>query len=263
MSLMSFGAVPAPPSAHELAQLAPSQQHIDAEQALPTGPAAPPDQAEYAAKPHLRAVVIVASAGFFFLVRHLGHQVAALPVMMFLVSATSTLWCTPRELVLALGPVPTCLFQRRIPYSEIVSIVVVRGRFQTLAALMSQGARLWQPHGWAYGLTLGKDLVDVRLKSGKIKGFWPSRILVSVDDPDDVVALMNFRRQSGPDVPLPGVRHSPHPIDSVSQRVLCDAFGTTQLVTCDACDVLLLPFQTAVASPPSDLGPPSILGKTS
>ncbi|CAE7729540.1 unnamed protein product, partial [Symbiodinium necroappetens] len=189
---------------------APDQQRIeqDVEAAVPAGSSSATcsktaqsgwDIAELASGPHLRGIVMVVSVAFWFAARTWLPQISMLPFIMLCTASTSALWCTPEGVVVSLGPVPICIFRRRIPYRDITSIVVVRGRKSVAVAMAKHLFRLWQPFGYVYALTLGKDVVDIRLRHCKEKqsaddispapaGSWlpwlgcsPCTLLVSVD----------------------------------------------------------------------------------
>eukprot|EP00913_Durusdinium_trenchii_P021092 g19821.t1 len=82
---------------------------------------------------------------------------------MLCTGSTSALWCTQEGLVVSLGPVPLCLFRRRIPYRDIESVHILRGRLNALV-LALRSACAMQPFGFVYALTLGKDIIDIRLQ---------------------------------------------------------------------------------------------------
>merc|ERR1719162_129281 len=42
------------------------------------------------------------------------QQLLMFPLLFLFTTTTSALWLTPRELVLSLGPVPVCIFRRRV-----------------------------------------------------------------------------------------------------------------------------------------------------
>jgi hypothetical protein len=205
----------------------------------PAGNSAENDRVELVSGPHLRAVVGAACFVLWLAVRLWeGHmQLYLLPVLLLCTASTSALWCTPTELAVSLGPVPVCFFRRRINYKEIASVTIVRGRLQQFAKLAWQGAtRPWQLHGFVYGLTIGKDLIDISLQrtedSLPPSRLWPKRLLVSVDEAEGIVAHVLFRQKHGSQVPVltPQPRH---PI-----------MGPVRWVLCDACDVLVQPWRT-------------------
>merc|ERR1712216_1050766 len=157
------------------------------------------DRVELVSGPHLRAVVAGAAFVLWLIVRIWGghSQLYCLPIALLCTASTSALWCTSTEIAVSLGPVPVCFFRKRIPYQDIVSVAIVRGRFRQISTLLLQGlTRPWQPHGFIYGLTLGKDLIDVTLQhnpDGPSKSrLWPSRLLVSVDEAEGIVAHVLF-----------------------------------------------------------------------
>mmetsp|Transcript_87512 Transcript_87512/g.155218 ORF Transcript_87512/g.155218 Transcript_87512/m.155218 type:complete len:311 (+) Transcript_87512:37-969(+) len=223
--------------------------------------------------PHLRAVVIIASALFWLATRTWAPQLSMLPFAMFCTTTSSALWCTAEGLVISLGPVPVCVFRRRIPYRDIASVTVVRGRWAVLDTLLRRGIRLWQPLGFAYGLTLGKALVDISLQPAEDSGspapeeeprtFWSrfsarlgcqgccsvSPLLISVDEAEDIVAHIRFRCQHGVSAPLP---HSLIPAaeeKAQAKWVVCDVFElllswhARNRVACDVFALLFQPFQ--------------------
>merc|ERR1712232_1456764 len=102
---------------------------------------------------------------------------------------------------------------------------------------MGGATRPRQPHGYMYGLTLGKDLIDVTLQQspdGPPKSrLWPSRLLVSVDEAEGVVAHVLFRQQYGTQKPVM-MANPRNPIVA----------GPVRWVLCDACDILLQPWKT-------------------
>ncbi|CAE6924222.1 PRMT5 [Symbiodinium natans] len=198
-------------------------------------------------------------------------QISMLPFVMLCTASTSALWCTPEGVVLSLGPVPLCIFRRRIPYRDITSVAVVRGRKSVATTMAKNFLRLWQPFGYVYALTLGKDVVDIRLRHCKEKGVADSSspalpenlpsswlpwhccnsctLLVSVDKADDVVAHAQFRSEHGPLAPLPDSLRSNEVQATAKKWVVCDIFEmllswhARNRVACDACSLLLQPFQ--------------------
>merc|ERR1712183_532382 len=166
------------------------------------------DRVELVSGPHLRSVVAWVCFLLWLAVRIWeGHaQLYLLPAVLLCTTSTSALWCTPTELAVSLGPVPVCFFRRRITYKDIASVKIVRGRFRQFATLMWQGGtRFWQPHGYMYGLTLGKALVEISLQQTEATAkimWWPSRLLVSVDEAEGVVAHVLFRQKYGTQKPL-------------------------------------------------------------
>lgn len=238
------------------------------------GPVAPlgGEQAERISGPHLRAVVVVACGVLWVATRLWLPQLSVLPFVMLCTLSSSALWCTPTEFVVSLGPVPVCLFRRRIPYKQVGSVSLIQGRLQVLQALLGRGLRFWRPLGVAYGLTMGKAVVDITLlpevpemaaTSEDLEGqvdkvaaaegsrrscLQPLVLLVSVDDAEDVVAHILFRRDHGPDVPLPEALR-PQRNRQQPQWVVCDAFDlllawtAKNQVMCDVCSLLLQHFQ--------------------
>ncbi|CAE7327325.1 unnamed protein product, partial [Symbiodinium pilosum] len=174
------------------------------------------DNPELSSGPHLRGLVVVASLLFWFATRLWLPQVSMLPFVMLCTASTSALWCTQEGVVVSLGPVPLCIFRRRIPYRDIAAIMVIRGRKSVAAAVAKHFLCLWQPFGYAYALTLGKEIVHIRLRHDEEKNHADTRLsalpiswlswqrcgsrtmLVSVDKADDVVAHTQFRSEHGP-----------------------------------------------------------------
>eukprot|EP00929_Paragymnodinium_shiwhaense_P023049 TRINITY_DN14523_c0_g1_i3.p1 TRINITY_DN14523_c0_g1~~TRINITY_DN14523_c0_g1_i3.p1 ORF type:complete len:203 (+),score=23.28 TRINITY_DN14523_c0_g1_i3:112-720(+) len=163
----------------------------------------------------------------------------SLPLALMGTLSTCALWCTNRELVLSLGPVPVCIFRRRFPYQDIASVTVVQGRSAVLRAVLSTGAVFWQPFGYLYGLTLGKALIDVVLEpdstSRKALGRWGNHLLISVDEAEDIAALIEFRKQHGPEAPLPA------PLAAARPRLVAGDRATW--VWCDLCDLFFEPWK--------------------
>lgn len=286
MTAEGFATLSAPaPMGHEMEAM-PGQRHlgdlecgemrhrVSPDGLMPGGPNGR-DDVEYAARPQLRAAVLFVCAVLSIAMLRWGRQMVVLPILCFLTTGTSTIWCTPTEFIIALGPVPMCMTQRRIPYEDISSVTHVRGCCCALATILGRLLRLWQPLGFGYGLTLGKDLLDIRLQpsftdggSAKLRAFWPQRMLVSVDDAEGIIAHVNFRKEHGSRVVLPASFRSPAPTSSVSQWVLCDAFPQ-DVVVCDACDFLLMSrsraatYEASQEVPPREDVPPVTVGKAS
>ncbi|CAJ1408737.1 unnamed protein product [Effrenium voratum] len=121
---------------------------------------------------------------------------------------------------------------------------------------------MMQPFGFMYALTLGKDMVDICLHadedssaSKQFLGWLPWRagvanLLVSVDEAEDVVAHVQYRAEYGASAPLPDslVRER---VEARVQWVVCDfldilmSWHARNRVACDACSLLLQPFQQA------------------
>lgn len=212
--------------------------------------------AELTSGPHLRAVVLVVFALLWLVSREWAPQLALFPFVLLCTTSTSALWCLPHEVVLSLGPVPICLFRRRIPYSRIASITVVQGRLRVLCALVRRGLRLWQPLGIAYGLTFGKALINIVLRADSDRSAqWSLRdcsqqpLLISVDDAEDVLAYVLFRQEHGAEAPLPTSLIS-HPPEVQARWVWCDVFDillrwhARNQTACDICGLFLQPFQS-------------------
>lgn len=222
-----------------------SHAERDAEMGVPADvrsrvPCESVDKVELVSGPHLRGVVPVVSLVLWIAIQIFdGHfQFYIVPAVILGTITTSALWCTPKELAISLGPVPTCFFRKHIPYEDIASVAVVRGQLRQVTAVALQAAsRPWQPHSYMYGLTLGKDLIDLTLQqklTDPPKGrHWPSRLLVSVDHGDEVAAHVLFRQQHGPDKPVLIAQ----PRDTIIG-------GPVRWVLCDACDILLQPWRT-------------------
>lgn len=212
-------------------------------------------QYERVSGPHLRAVVLVTSTALFFAARVWFPEVSLFLFMLICTTSSSALWCTPNELVLSLGPIPVCFFRRRIQYKDIASVTIIRGRFQVFAALARRSLRLWQPLGFAYGLTLGKALIDIIPQSADDdttkkarKCFTKHSILVSVDAADDIIAHILFRQQHGPETPLPASLVV-NTNDKLVKWVWCDllelllSWHARNQALCDVCGLLLQPLK--------------------
>lgn len=220
---------------------------------------------EVSSGPHLRGIVVIVSIALWFAARTWIPQASMLPVLLLCTASTSALWCTQEEIVVSLGPIPVCLFRKKIPYRDIESVHILRGRLNAAARVLRRICMI-QPFGFAYALTLGKDVVDIRLLQASNKessammrfvewmfcGVGVSSVLVSVDEAEDVVAHVLFRSENGPTGPLPAslVRAQPKDASKV-QWVLCDfldlllSWHARNRVACDACSLLLQPFQEA------------------
>merc|ERR1719198_664421 len=100
---------------------------------------------------------------------------------------------------------------------------------------------------------MGKAFVNIALTAEAMQRKDVGRcmrqpILVSVDDAEAVVAHVQFRRQHGAEAPLPlELRGSSH--EGKVQWVVCDlldmllAWHKRNRTTCDACGLLMQPFQ--------------------
>merc|ERR1711879_206175 len=93
-----------------------------------------------------------------------------------------------------------------------------------------RGMRLWEPFGFAHGLTLGKALVDVVVRdstttSGEERKCCRSQrtFLISVDEAEEIVSHVIFRQRYGPDAPLPESLLAGRPANKV-QWILLDLF---------------------------------------
>lgn len=166
----------------------------------------PQAQAELTSGPHLRASVMLVALVLLVVTHLKAPQASIIPFMLLATTSTEALWCMPGELIVSLGPVPTCFLRRRIPYSDIASITEVRGRLRSTGLLLRRMLRFWRPLGFAYGLTLGKELVDIDLvpEAKKTAGYFMQQpILISVDQAEDIIAHVLYRQKYGPDAPLP------------------------------------------------------------
>lgn len=204
------------------------------------------DRVEFSSGPHLRGVIGVGCCVLWFMVWMIdGHtQLYCVPLVILCTASTSALWCTPQDLVISLGPVPTCFFRRRIPYKDITSVAVVHGHMRILRALARLSMRRpWQFHACIYGLTFGKDILDVTLRAncpaaggeraGRLRLF-PDRLLISVDEGERIAAHVDFRQKYGAHAPL--LKDA-----SVNSR---GGFAPVRWVLCDACDVMFQPWKT-------------------
>lgn len=182
-------------------------------------------QVELVSGPHMRSVFLVITFMLAILSVIFVPRSIIISIMFGVTLTTSALWCTPRDVVISLGPVPVCMLRQRIPYENIASITVLNKRRLVVQALLQQGMRIWQPLNVIYGLTLGKPLIDIVLKQPQPLRFYASqRYLVSVDKPQDIIAHVTFRQENGPNVPLPA-SHPPPPPKGSFTLVICDAFA--------------------------------------
>jgi len=173
----------------------------------------------------MRSVFLVFSFALAMLSMFFMPRAVVISIVFGCTFTTSALWCTPRDVVISLGPVPVCTLRQRIPFENIASITVLTKRMLIVRALLRQGVQIWQPLNIIYGLTLGKPLIDIVLKQPQPLKFYASRrYLVSVDKPQDIIAHVTFRQQNGPDVPLPA-SHPPPPPAGAFTLVICDAFA--------------------------------------
>lgn len=166
----------------------------------------PEPQVELTSGPHLRSTVLV----FFLVVCFVTHfwapQAAIVPFMLLATTSTNALWCMPSELIISLGPIPTCFLRRRISYGDIESVAEVRGRLRVVTLVFARMLRIWQPLNFVYGLTLGKELIEVNLtlEAAKAQGwFMGQSVLISVDQAEDIVSHVLFRQKYGAEEPLP------------------------------------------------------------
>lgn len=209
--------------------------------------------------PHLRGVVVVACIALWVATRYWAQQLSIVPFAMLACNSTSALWCMPQELIISLGPIPVCFLRRRIPYEDIESIEVIKGRLHILGLLLRRGVCFWQPLGCAYGLTVGKALIDVKLTAEALTGpahgrcLRGGRVLISVDDAEEVVARVEFRKEHGAVVLLPwAMRQAPEDSAGTVRWVVCDllepllAWHKRNRTTCDALGLLLQPLQDQV-----------------
>jgi len=213
----------------------------DAEQGGGSITPADADRVELVSGPHLRAAIAGVAFVVWLIVRLWGGhgQLYILPAIVLCTASTSALWCTPTELAVSLGPVPVCFFRRRIAYEEVGNVTVVRGQLRQIATVAWQAiTRPWQPHGFMYGLTMGKDMIDVTLvqrpDAPPKSRLWPTRLLISVDEADAVVDHVAFRKQYGNSKKVVLLADKRDPIVS----------GPVRWVLCDACDILLQPWRT-------------------
>jgi len=200
---------------------------------------APSNDVEFATGPHVRVSV----AAIFFTLWYVSERVSLVPFILFWTASTSALWCTCYDVVLSLGPVPVCLFRKRIPYERICDIAVINSRLSACCILARRLACIWQPEGFMYGSALGKCHIDIVLRiegGGMANLFQAQRLLVSVCDPDAMTACVTFRKQNGPRARNSFKFHPP------------GSFLTSTL--CDACRVLAEPWHSAAALPDAENG---------
>merc|ERR1712048_1330357 len=103
------------------------------------GEALPSFGVEAVSGPHLRSVVVVLCIAVWLFGRQWhwwSPQLSMFPLVALFTTSSNSLWCTPHELILSLGPVPVCIFRRRFPYQDIASVSVVSGRYEVLRALV-------------------------------------------------------------------------------------------------------------------------------
>lgn len=218
----------------------------------------PQPRPELASGPHLRASVVAACAALFAIARLWAPQASLIPFVLLCTTSTSALWCMSEELVISLGPVPVCFLRRRIAYGEVRSVTEVRGGLRTASALAQRVLRPWRPLGFAYGLTLGKELIDLELlpEAQASHGYFMRQpVLVSVDQAEDVIAHVLFRQKYGKDAPLPAsllarsaVGRGARPVkwvvlDALDMLLSWHAQNST---ACDACSLILAPIQAAI-----------------
>lgn len=193
----------------------------------------PEPRAELTSGPHLRSTVLLFFVVLLFVTHFWAPQAAIIPFMFLATTSTNALWCMPGELIISLGPIPTCFLRRRISYDDIESITEVRGRLHTVTLLLRRMLRIWQPLGFCYGLTLGKELVEVSLASDAQKEhgiFMGPSILISVDQAEDVISHVLFRQKHGAEAPLPA---------SMARSGTGQAGQKVKWVVLDAFDMLL------------------------
>lgn len=212
-------------------------------------------QPELTSGPHLRAFVLVVVLVLIVLAILINVQALIVPLVLLCTTSTSALWCMPGELVISLGPIPVCFLRRRIPYSEIRSIAEVRGRLNTAGLLARRMAQPWRPLGFGYGLTLGKDLIDIDLhpEARKKQGYFMRQpVLISVDQAEDVLSHVLFKQKYGAEAPLPESLLARSPVGRAAHKVkwvVLDALDilislhSRNSTACDVCGLLLAPIQ--------------------
>eukprot|EP00927_Polykrikos_kofoidii_P030354 TRINITY_DN26123_c0_g1_i1.p1 TRINITY_DN26123_c0_g1~~TRINITY_DN26123_c0_g1_i1.p1 ORF type:complete len:320 (-),score=36.85 TRINITY_DN26123_c0_g1_i1:57-1016(-) len=201
-----------------------------------------PTIADAISGPHLRTVVVAVSVSVWLWGRGYSWwttQCCMPPLFFALTVATSAVWCTPKELVISLGPIPVCIFRRRFPYQDIRSVTVVRSGISTLNTVLRKGARPWRVHSYIYALTIGKAVIDIALEpespSYKALGNFGGSLLISVDEAHNIAELVLFRKQHGVDAPLPAALAALKP-------TFAQVTGT-RWVWFDVCDVLFRPWR--------------------
>ncbi|CAJ1338959.1 unnamed protein product [Effrenium voratum] len=96
------------------------------------------DTPELSSGPHLRGSVVVVCLLLWLAARFWIPQASMIPFVMLCTASTSALWCTPEGIVVSLGPIPLCLFRKRIPYRDVASVHVLRGRLPVSKGLRSR-----------------------------------------------------------------------------------------------------------------------------
>eukprot|EP00928_Gymnodinium_smaydae_P054582 TRINITY_DN38328_c0_g1_i1.p1 TRINITY_DN38328_c0_g1~~TRINITY_DN38328_c0_g1_i1.p1 ORF type:complete len:319 (+),score=49.03 TRINITY_DN38328_c0_g1_i1:81-1037(+) len=208
------------------------------------GEAPPPCSfVEAVAGPHLRAAVLAVWSACWWWGRRWSWWTPQLTMLLFFAAATtasSAVWCTSEDLVLSLGPIPVCIFRRRFPYKDIASIAVVRGRWGTIGAMLQRGPPGWRFFSLAYGLTLGKPVVEVTLEPDcaglRAMGRCAGPLLLSVDDAEDIVELVRFRKEHGPEASLPP--------SLAGLRLAAAEAASARWVWCDICDPFVRPWNS-------------------
>merc|ERR1712061_219927 len=84
----------------------------------------------------------------------------------------------------------------------------------------------------------------------KIMASWGAHILVSVDDAENIAERLQFRKQHGPEAPLPGILQPERTAKSTGmQWIWCDVFDimvrpwqSQDKVLCSVWDLLLQPW---------------------
>lgn len=222
---------------------------------------------ELTSGPHLRASVVAACGALFVAMRLWAPQASLLPFVLLACTSTSALWCLPGELVISLGPVPVCFLRRRIPYAEIASIQEVRGSLRAAGALGRRLLRPWRPLGFAYGLTLGKELIDLELHPAaqSAQGYFLGQpVLISVDEAEEVIAHVLFRQKYGATAPLPASLLARGAAAARGERtvkwVVLDvldlllSWHASNTTACNACGLLLAPIQATIEAQRAKLG---------
>lgn len=210
---------------------------------------------ELTSGPHLRSVVLLFVVALFVVTAVWIQQAMIVPLVLLCTTTTSALWCMPGELVISMGPIPVCFLRRRIPYGEIRSVTEVRGRLRTAGAVVRRMMQPWRPLGFGYGLTLGKDLIDIELvpSAKKTQGYFMSQpVLISVDQAEDIISHVLFKQKYGSGAPLPESLLARAPLRWTAHKVkwvVLDAFDlllsmhSQNRTACDVCGLICAPFQ--------------------